>query len=102
MRMLPYNPINRRRGFALFEFVVYCALVTVILTALTTAATHNFMEKNRLIQLDKIERTARIVSGTIAREIQSASSLHSPLNNATSGILALNTATGTSQTSFFL
>ncbi|MDO8582427.1 MAG: hypothetical protein Q7R63_00310 [bacterium] len=100
--MSPSNRTNKRTGFALFEFVIYCGLLIAVLTALVTAATHAFMEKKRLAQLESIERTGRIATSVIAQEIQSAASLGSPLGNATSGILTLHFATGTPSTSFSL
>lgn len=96
------NHNNSRAGFMLFEFVIYCGIASGITASLVIAVMHAINEKNRLGQLEMIERSARLAENVIARTVQSAESIVSPQGNATSTILTLAFATGTTPAVFSL
>jgi len=99
--MLPLNHNTMRKGFTLIEFVIYCGIAITITTALVTAAAHAINEKSRLGQLESISRNARLAEKILTDNIQSAQAITSP-TNATSTILILTFATGTTPITFSL
>lgn len=100
--MSPYSPTDMRNGFSLFEFVIYCAIAISLAGFLVTAAMHAINEKRRLDDLGAIERSARLTEKILSEKIRSASALTSPVSAATSTILILSYATGTTPVTFSL
>lgn len=97
--MLPLNHNGMRKGFALMEFVIYCGIAIAITASLVAAAIHAIKEKGRLGEFEAVLRSARLAEKIITDHIRSASSITTPLN-ATSTILILNFATGTTPVTF--
>ena len=90
-----------RKGFTLIEFVIYCGVTITITTGLVTAIVHAIKEKSRLGQLESISRSARLAEKILTENIRSAQAITSP-TNATSTILILTFATGTTPVTFSL
>lgn len=100
--MLPSSQTDMQKGFSLFEFVIYCGVAITLTAFLVTATIRTINEKKRLEELSFVERSARITEKIITEKIRSATALQSPLGGATSTILTLSHATGTTPITFSL
>lgn len=77
------------RGFTLLELLIYLAIVSVVVTALTSALImfNNVRAKTEAIM--ETDEALRFVSEMIARDVERASSIATPLQGEVGSVLSL-------------
>jgi len=101
--MSRFNPNHNIQGTALLELIVYFGIAASISLAILLLGTQMIAAKNKIVRLEAIERSGRLMGTLITSKIRNAQSINTPLGGATSTTLALRPAgTSTESVTFSL
>lgn len=84
--------VQDKKGFTLFEFLIYLGIVSVVLTMAGAVALNIMLRKAKLTAVKEVSQNARLASEKISAAIRNAESILSPAAGGTASVLSLQTA----------